>query len=282
MRVVYRLLILIGIVSLLLVFAGTFFAGTLTKKTIEVMGPRIAGVDIQVADVNVSMMGGNASIEGVVVHNPESFKSDFALKLNKIFAEVDISSASTDTFIIKEIKVMGPEINYEMGLGGTNIGKIRSNIAESTKSSADELAKEEAAQEPKEKKNIMISRLVIVDAKVNMIIAGVATPIALPRIELTNLGKGGNASLEAIVAEVVEALAGAVGTLNVQGLGIENLGAGAKNVLEGAGGLVKGAGEGAGGLLKGVGEGAGGLLKGAGEGAGGAVKGAGDALKDLF
>ena len=82
-------------------------------------------------------------------------------------------SIFSDKVMIKSIRVESPNIYYEGGLDGDNLRTILNNVSAS--------------------KKLQVDDLVITGAKVNVSVkgtGGLAAPITLPDIHLTNLGQG--------------------------------------------------------------------------------------------
>jgi len=58
----------------------------------------------------------------MVVGNPEGFKTESVFQLNQIRVILDPKSLLTNRIHIREILIDAPEITYEVGLSGSNIG----------------------------------------------------------------------------------------------------------------------------------------------------------------
>jgi hypothetical protein len=184
MKKIIPIVIIIIIGSLLL--AGSFL-GTIVKKGVETVGPDIAGVAITLESAKVSAIGGSASLTNLVVGNPEGFTSDHAFKLGNIGIDLDVASLMSDTIVINAIYINGPSISYELGLGGTNINKIASNVSAGSASS-------QTSEAPKEEKSgagkkVIINHVYIRAAKIQAGVGKAQASISIPDIHLTDIGK---------------------------------------------------------------------------------------------
>jgi uncharacterized protein involved in outer membrane biogenesis len=263
--------IVIGIVLLLViaVAAASLFLGTIVRQSVVTLGPRLLGVPVQLEGARFSLLRGKARLDGLVVGNPEGFKAPEAMRLQRLEADVRMSSLFSDPLVIERIYVGGPEITYEVTPRGTNLGKL----GEGTVAKSDEPKEEAAEPKPdtgKPGKKVVINDLTIEDAKMNFSLAGMqgkAVPLPIPTIHLTDIGKeSGGASPREVLTQVLGAL-GQAGA-GVASSSKELLGAGAREIGKAlrAGGDLAGEGLGAAGDtaaegVKQLGKGLSGLLK---------------------
>ena len=168
------------------------------------------------------------------------YRTDNAFKLGVVSVDLDVGSVTSDTVIIHEIVIAGPQVTYELGPGGSNIDVIRKNVDSfvggGKKSDGggggqpSDAAKSEAGGI-----KIIIENLIIRDGKVAVsaaLLKGKKLSVPLPPIHLKDIGKDkGGASpgevAEKIMASVTDGATKAVGSLNISGL------------VEGATGMVK-------------------------------------------
>ncbi len=214
------------------------FLNTIVKAGIETMGPKMVQAPVTVESVDLSPFTGSGSLKGIVVGNPEGYKTESAFKLAEVRVNVAISSLLSRKIVIQEIFVDAPEITYELGLGESNIGRIQKNIAEFTGPAAEGEAP--AAAEGDGKK-VQIDEFLVKDGKIRVsakVLGGAAAPVPLPDIHLQGIGKdeGGTSPGEAakkIFSAITDGIFGAV-----KGVG----GAvtdGVSGLIDGVGGLFK-------------------------------------------
>ncbi len=241
---------------------------TLIKTAVEEFGSKATKTQVTLNEVEISTSG-KGVLRGFTMGNPAGFKTPSAAKLGEISIDLDVASAASDTVIIHEIVIAGPEITYEIGSNGSNFDVIQKNVQEFTgggaKGGAGGAQKDDAASEEGGKK-LIIENLYIRGGKVNVsaaFLAGRTMTVPLPDIHLKDIGKDkGGASpgevIEQVMAQVSKSAGSAVSSLNLGKAmdaakeGVE----GAKKMLEsGAGGAtetLEKAGEDIGGAIKGL------------------------------
>ena len=124
---------------------------------------------------------------------------------------VDLKSALSDKLVIEQILIDGPEITYESGPSGSNVGKIQENVAASSKSVAPKGAAESKSQKKDQtQKKIQINDFIFRNGKVTMsasMLTGKPITISLPDIHLKDIGKNsGGVTAETAAAEVFKAI----------------------------------------------------------------------------
>lgn len=245
MKVVVGAIVALVVLLLLL----NLFAGNIVKGAINTAGPKMLGVPISVKAVSVGLLRGKFGITDLVIGNPEGFKTPEAIRLGQVTVAVKMASVFSKVLVIDRIYVGGPEITYEVGLKGSNIGAIQEKAAPSTPT---EEQPEPAKQPAKEAKKVQINDFLVESGRIHVStvgMAGHAMTIPLPTIHLTDIGKeSGGASPKEVVAKVF----GAIGsTVSSAATGI---GKGAQAIGKGAVDAGKAVGEGAAKALEGVGD----------------------------
>ena len=171
--------ILIGIVALVVVVVVVIVGGAALfldsgiKRGVETLGPQLTKVDVKLDGVSVSLLSGTGKIKGLVVGNPPGYQTPHAIRVDEASLALTPSSLFSDKVIVKSIRIESPNIYYEVGLGGDNLRSIMKNVSAS--------------------KKLQVDDLVITGAKVSVSVkgtGGLAAPITLPDIHLTNLGHG--------------------------------------------------------------------------------------------
>lgn len=210
----------VGVVVLIVVVAvvlGSVFLlrnlGPIAKHVVESVGSKVLGAPVTVADVSLSPFSGSGRIEGLVVGNPEGFRTPNAFSLGRVGIGVDLKSLRSDRTVINEILVEQPEITLEMTLRGkTNLGQLVENAQ------AAAAAKEEG-KEPGEARPVVIRELLIREAKVRLsatALGGSTADLGLPEIRMRDIGEKGSGAdaaqvIEIVLAAVVKAVLAQVG-----------------------------------------------------------------------
>lgn len=177
-------LIAAGVV-LLFVFSKAIGSGV--RAGVETFGPEVTQTPITLDSVQLSAFSGSGSISGLVVGNPEGFKTPYSIKLDAFSMTLEPMSVLSDKIVINEIIIDGPEFILETGIGlqKSNIGVILANIeAFVGESESDDGASGSS-------KSVQIDLLRITGGKVklsNKLLGGQSLMVPLPNIELRDIG----------------------------------------------------------------------------------------------
>ncbi len=127
--------LLMVVVVLGLLGAGAFFylssnAGGLIRDGVVAYTPPVIGADVELASVDLDTTSGTASLNNMVIGNPEGFKSEHLFKMDQLMVRMDTSleNLTSDIIRINEVRLEGADMIYEIGSNGNNIGKIQENI----------------------------------------------------------------------------------------------------------------------------------------------------------
>jgi len=232
--------ILLGLVLILLVVAvlAILFIGTIVKTGVEKVGPVVTKVPVTLDSASLSVFSGNGELKGFMLGNPEGFKAKEAIKVGTMQLGIAPGSLLQEKKHIRVIKVEGPEITYEMGLKGSNLGQILDNVS----GTAEQDEKAPTKKEQTTKTKLQVDEFVITGGKIHVgatMVGSAAVP--LPEIRLTNLGEGPDGItpaelskkvLSAVVDATTKAVAANAGKIGEAG---KALGTGAADQLKKAG-----------------------------------------------
>lgn len=234
MKIVSRvvlILILVGIVAGILVVATSLDG--IVKKGVETFGPQITKVSVTLESVHIVLFTGSAKVTGLVLGNPEGYQSPQAIGVGLAEVGVNPFSILSDKIVIRTVHVVSPEIWFEGGLSGNNLGKIMENVNAFGKADAKPSTNAPAASAGKPGKKIEVDDFLITGAKVHARLTdlgGKEMTLSLPDIHLTDLGKDSDgltpadltkAVLKAVSTATIKAVSASATDL---GKGIENLG----------------------------------------------------------
>ncbi|OQW34760.1 MAG: hypothetical protein A4E19_17745 [Nitrospira sp. SG-bin1] len=155
-------------------------------------GPDITGVPVSLSDAKTDLVDGRAALHGLVVGNPEGFRTAHALSLGEISMTLDIGSLTTDVIRIKELTLIKPEITYEYAGGGSNLDVLQRNIERSIGRQDD---KRKNSRESESGKKLVIEHLYIKNgtARVSVeLLDGDAVQVPIPDMHLRDIGKKSN------------------------------------------------------------------------------------------
>ncbi len=219
----------IGVVVLvvLAVVAVSLFLDKAVKKGIETVGPQIAKVSVKLDDVSLSLWSGSGSIRGLVVGNPEGYKTPSAIEIGSAGLALKPSSLFSDKVVIRSINVQAPVITFEGTLKGSNLSRIQENIRAATGGDA---ARKPAADDSAASKKLQVDEFVVAGGRINFstpLPGGRSLTVPLPDIRLTGLGTGPEGitagdltarALDAILGKSLEAAVEALGKLGKEAL----------------------------------------------------------------
>ena len=234
-KLIIRLLIALVVVVILAVVAAGLFLDGAIKKGVETFGPKLTKVDIKLESVKLSLFSGAGTIKGLVVGNPEGYKTPTAISVGTATLALKPGSLLSDKIVIKSINVQGPEITYETDLKHNNLNKILANVQAATGGGGQEPAKPTEPAQPKEPgqpkaakpaKKLEVDEFIISGGKIHVSVTslgGQAATIPLPEIHLPTLGTGPEGItaaeltkkvLEAIENGAAQAASGAVADIS--------------------------------------------------------------------
>lgn len=246
--------ILIGLVVLLVlgVLAVGFFMDSIVKRGIETVGPMLTKVEVKLDAVSLSLLSGSGKIKGLVVGNPEGFKTPSAIQVGSASLALQPGSIFGDKVIIKSIQVQAPEITFETDLRANNLSKILDNLEATTGggSSATNSAQSKA------NRKLEVDDFLISGGKIHVsltTLGGQSATVPLPEVHLTDLGKGPDGITAAeLTKRVIQA---------VEKAAVQASSSAVSDLAKGATGLTKDAGKTATGAAEKLGQGIGGLFK---------------------
>jgi len=240
-----KILLIALLVIVVVVLSIPLWIDGVAKSAIETGGSDAMGVATTLKDVDIGVFGGEASLEGLEIANPDGFKSDHFLKLESGAVEVALGSLMDDEVVIPTLTLTGLSLNLERTAKGSNYGTILKNMEKGA----------ETTDEPGKKFviKLLVIRNVDVSAKTGL---GVTVPLSIDEMRFENLGSDGSGiSMRKLFRYIL------TGVLN----GVAKSGKGVlpdditKGLNEGLGAVGKLLGEGGKSLLEGVGDGAKGL-----------------------
>lgn len=204
--------IFIGIPVLIIVVivALVFSVNSIIKHGVETVGPMALGTYVTLEEVDISLFSGKGQLKGLIIGNPEGFKTESSFKLNEVRLAIDVSSLLSDKIIIEEIFIDAPEITYEKGGKGDNFAAILDNVNDFARMTGGK-ASEDPKEESKEGgKKIQINNLIVKNGKVNMSMSalkGEQLTLPLADIHLKDIGGDDEGTS---IADAVKEVFGAV------------------------------------------------------------------------
>ncbi|HEY9172871.1 MAG TPA: hypothetical protein VI136_11350 [Verrucomicrobiae bacterium] len=192
-KVIIGILVALVVLVIVAVLAVTLFLDSGIKKGVETFGPQVAKVDVKLDGVSLSLLSGSGSLKGLVVGNPEGYKTPSAISVGRASLAISPGSLLSDKIVVKSIRVEAPEITFEGGFSENNLTKIMANVNAATGGAGGGKPAEPPKQESAPGKKLQVDDFLITGAKVNVSLTGMggkAITVPLPDIHLTGLGQG--------------------------------------------------------------------------------------------
>lgn len=207
-------LLALGLLFVVLVIIGTSLNG-IVKTGVQTLGPEIMGVPVTLDEADLSLLSGEGQLTGLLVKNPQGFHTARALYLEDIRIRLDQKSLLTDTVIIEEVVIDGPEITYEGTLSGSNLSKIQENVeAYAASGSGGNVPDATSERAGTQEKKVQINHFILKNVQIKLsatVLQGQALTIPLPNLHLRDIGKAsGGATLQQVSSQIFEAIYAAI------------------------------------------------------------------------
>lgn len=253
--------VLVAVVAIGLYLYFSF--SSLVKTAVETYAPRITQTKVTLGGVSVSLFGGSATLDDLVIGNPAGFKSDRAMALHRASISLDSATVMSPVVHIKDIQVIEPQIVFEPGQGSNNLSVIQKNLARMASGQAPAQPATNTTAGPQPEKKLIIDHFIISGTKAVLALpqlsqvaqmAGQSSDVTvtLPTIEMRDLGTKEGGLPPAKIAEQVmarlEAQAQQAATDYAQKL-MNDMSKGAGGLLNQGGDSAKGVGDQLKGLL---------------------------------
>ena len=200
-KILYVVLAAILVLVIVAVAAIELSANSILKVAIETAATKALNVGVSLKSLDLSILKGQISLEGLLIKNPPGYQHDKLLELRAARVQVDITSLLSDTVKIKEIMFDGMDLTLEQkGISGNNLQDVINALPGGEKKAAPE-------QQPAGKK-LLIKTLEISNTTVNVKLLPVpgksdTVTLKLPNIRLTDLGGDKKMDIVALTNKVL-------------------------------------------------------------------------------
>jgi hypothetical protein len=214
-KIVLNFIVLPLVILLVILIAAFFLVGTsLIKSGVEKAASSALGVPVTIKDIDLSILQGRVSIQGLVVKNPPGYANETLLELGEATVNLDIGSLMSDTVKIQLVKLDDTKLTME-----------QKGLSNNLKEVLDNLPKEEKKAKPtpeEEGKNLLINRLEITSTNVRVKMLPVpgksdTVSLKIDPITMNNLGTDKKLSIGILTTKVLKAIATGVAK---QGAGV--------------------------------------------------------------
>lgn len=195
-KIIIRIVIVVVVLAIVGIVAIGLSLNGAIKKGVETFGPQVAKVPVTLEGVNLSLLSGSGGIKGLVIGNPEGYKTPNAISLGLASVSVSPGSVLSDKIVVKSIRIEAPQVTFEFGPGGNNLQRIQENLeayAGSSVADTNKPAEQSPAADTKPGKKLQVDEVVITGGKVTLGIAaagGKLIEAPLPEIRFEKLGQG--------------------------------------------------------------------------------------------
>lgn len=247
-------LIVIVVLVVAVVALPLIFINPIIKHGVEAVGPAVAKVEIKLADANLSLWSGKGTLRGFVVGNPEGYKTPSAMSVGEVSVAIQPRSVFSDKVVVESVRVVAPEITFEGGLQGNNLKAIMANV-QAASGGATSTSQPGAPAEGAGKK-LEIGEFQLTGGQLKLstgVLGGKSLTLALPDIQLRDLGKGSDGItgaeltrqvLQIVLDKVMPLVADNLGKLGTEAVGaatekLKEQTKGVEKVTKGLGDLLK-------------------------------------------
>ncbi len=237
--------------TLAVLTAGVIYIGgsidSIVESGIEKYGSEILKARVRVGAVEISPQSGKGTLRGVSIGNPDGFETESAFELDEVTITLDIGTVAGNPVVIKEIRVIAPQLTYEVNENGNNLEALQKNIAAYTGGGASkDTASAKGDSDGEAARKLIIEKLTIQNGTIGVSASNIqndTTEVPLPNLEFKNIGKGKDGtSPGAVAAKLLDAVTKQV-VMATAGLGLKAVQGAAEEGLKGVGGVLEGGAE---------------------------------------
>ncbi|MCF6179226.1 MAG: AsmA family protein [Geopsychrobacter sp.] len=178
----------------------------LVKSAIETYGSQATHTAVRVDAVKIGLKDGSGAILGLKVANPAGFSAAQAFSLGEISTQVDLKALSEDLVVIDHIRVIAPDIFFELNQAGqNNLEQLKKNLSSG---GTDSSTLSPNTQTRESEMRLLIREILFTGGKIHASVVplGKKYELQLPTISLKNIGGKNGATPSQITAQVVKAL----------------------------------------------------------------------------
>ncbi|MEQ8578817.1 MAG: hypothetical protein RIC57_08410 [Balneola sp.] len=182
---------------ILAIILGTVLAIGMTidgivESGIEDSGSDLLKTEVEVDDIDISVFGSSADMDGFIVYNPEGFTDGAAISLNEIEIDLDVKSLLTDQILINKIRVKNPEIFFEQKGPRVNLRELSNNI--------------DVGSEEDSEKTIIIKEFILEEGVIKIhseLEKERSAEASIDRLVLNNIGESGSETIQQAMKQIL-------------------------------------------------------------------------------
>ena len=243
----------LAVLTIVVIYIGGSI-DSIVKSGVEKYGSEILKARVRVDAVEISPQSGKGTLRGVFIGNPDGFETDSAFELGEVTITLDLGTVTGSPIVIKEIRVIAPQLTYEVNKNGNNLEALQKNIAAYTGggTSKDTAAAKDGSGEEDARK-LIIEKLTIQNGTIGVRASNLqseTTEVPLPNLEFKNIGKEKDGTTPGdVTAKLLDAVTQQV-VVATAGLGLKAVQDAAEESLKGVGDILEDGAEGIGDTLE--------------------------------
>lgn len=176
---------IIFVIAALTVTAGVYayqnLGGWVTREA-EHIASEALGVKVSIGSIHISLGEKKVTVSSIKIANPPGYKKSHAITADGIL--IGLNTASKEIIDFKDIQVKGSVVNLEVNEKGMNLYDLRALASR----------KEQRQSAGSEQVRVIVQHMVIDASTINPSISMIdreVSPIKMPAITFSNMGKGG-------------------------------------------------------------------------------------------
>lgn len=185
-QVLFALIIIFAIGALVL----SFTLDGIIKSSLESTTGEMLETTVEVNNVDISVLDGTGTIDGITIHNPEGFSDNPAVKLQQINIKMNLWTLLSDTVIVNSVEINQPDLFLEQKATGNNFKILNDKLNEVEPSDI----------------NLIVDYLLVEEGQVTLrsdIGEERTVQGKFDRFELTDIGREGNNTMEQTLRQIL-------------------------------------------------------------------------------
>ncbi|MFO1452338.1 MAG: AsmA family protein [Opitutaceae bacterium] len=185
-----KLLVGLALCALALLAVGialSFFIGSIAKKGVNTLAPRITGTTVTLDSAQISPWNGTGTLKGLYIGNPKGWTSEKLAYLGMVHIDLVPTSLMSDTIVIEKVVIEKPEFVYETKIISSNVSELMKQVEKNlgTAPAPDPKSKNKT---PDPGKKYSIKHLSLKDAKVTIGVGVNSVTVPMENFEVNDLG----------------------------------------------------------------------------------------------
>ncbi|PCI54989.1 MAG: hypothetical protein COB36_09055 [Alphaproteobacteria bacterium] len=179
---------------------------SLAKQLTEQIASDALGVPVHVGEMKITLEDLKIVVQDIRIANPKGYENPNAITIKSIV--IDGDNFSRDLLTFSHISVSGTHVNLEVDRNGTNLGDIKSNIANS--SSPTSSGHKNTGDHKEDSIKVVVKKFSLTGAQISpsvTLLEGDLPTVTVPDIHLTGIGQKENGILaEEAIAQIMDAV----------------------------------------------------------------------------